>query len=157
MSQQPMPDALKRWFNTPLFKLFQRANVFVYRASGARLGGSMKGVPILLLTVRGRKTGKPHTLPLLYLQDGNDYAVVASKGGWPSHPLWYVNLQAEADVTVEIGRQQLQLTARTANAEERARLWPRLVAMYPAYADYQSWTDRQIPVVILSPRSGSVA
>ncbi|HKP58068.1 MAG TPA: nitroreductase family deazaflavin-dependent oxidoreductase [Polyangiales bacterium] len=152
MSQQAMPEALKRWFNTPLSKLFQRANVFVYKASGAKLGGSMKGAPILLLTVRGRKSGKPHTLPLLYLLDGEDYVLVASKGGWPSHPLWYVNLQANPDVTVQVGRDQRALTARTANQEERARLWPKLVAMYSDYANYQSWTDREIPVVILSPR-----
>ena len=147
-----MPEALKRWFNTPLSKLFQRANVFVYKASGAKLGGSMKGAPILLLTVRGRKSGKPHTLPLLYLLDGEDYVLVASKGGWPSHPLWYVNLQANPDVTVQVGRDQRAMTARTANQEERARLWPKLVAMYSDYANYQSWTDREIPVVILSPR-----
>ena len=148
-----MPEALKRWFTTPLSKIFQRANVFVYKASGAKLGGSMKGAPILLVTVRGRKSGKPHTLPLLYLQDGNDCVLVASKGGWPAHPLWYLNMQANPDVTVQIGREQRAMTARTANQEERTRLWPRLVAMYPDYANYQSWTDRQIPVVILSPRA----
>ena len=152
MSQQSMPEALKRWFNTPLSKLFQRANVLVYKASGAKLGGSMKGAPILLLTVRGRKSGKSVTLPLLYLQDGDDYVLVASKGGWPSHPLWYMNIQADPAVTVQVGRDRRAMTARTANQEERSRLWPKLVAMYADYASYQSWTDRQIPVVILSPR-----
>ena len=113
---------------------------------------SLKGAPILLLTVRGRKSGKPHTLPLLYLQDGEDCVLVASKGGWPSHPLWYLNLQADPNVTVQVGRDRRAMTARTANQEERSRLWPKLVAMYADYASYQSWTDRQIPVVILSPR-----
>ena len=78
--------------------------------------------------------------------------MVASKGGWAQHPLWYLNLQANPNVTIEDRRDKLPMRARTANAEERARLWPRLVAVYGDYANYQSWTDREIPVVILSPR-----
>ena len=74
------------------------------------------------------------------------------EGRWPQHPLWYLNLQANPNVTIEVRREKLPMRARTANAQERAQLWPRLVALYGDYANYQSWTDREIPVVILSPR-----
>ena len=151
MPTQPMPETLKKWFNTPLAKIFQRTNTFVYRVSGGRVGWRIGQAPVLLLTVRGRKSGTPHTVPLLYLQNGSDYAVVASKGGWPKDPIWYLNLQANPDVTVEVKRQKFAMAARTASDEERDRLWPRLVAMYPDYANYQSWTDRKIPVVVLHP------
>jgi deazaflavin-dependent oxidoreductase (nitroreductase family) len=152
MAEREMPADMKRFVGSPLMKLLQRANTVVYRWSGGKLGGSIRGAPVLLLTVTGRKSGKPITTPLIYLRDGSDYALVASKGGWPRHPLWYLNLQANPDAAIEVGREKLRATARTANADERARLWPRLVAIYGDYANYQSWTDREIPVVILSPR-----
>jgi len=152
MAEREMPADMKRFMGSPFMRLFQRANTAVYRLSGGKLGASMRGAPVLLLTVTGRKSGKQHTTPLIYLRDGSDYAVVASKGGWAQHPLWYLNLQANPNVTIEDRRDKLPMRARTANAEERARLWPRLVALYGDYANYQSWTDREIPVVILSPR-----
>lgn len=148
-----MPKALKFALTSPLAKARQNANAFLYRVSGGKLGATLRGAPLLLLTTRGRKTGAPRTVPLTYLEDGPNLVIVASKGGWPEHPLWYKNLQADPNVEVQIGAQTRKLTARTANAEEHARIWPRAVEVSKNYADYQSWTDRQIPLVILSERS----
>ena len=106
----------------------------------------------LLLTTIGRKSGQPRTTPLLYLKDGDNVLLAASKGGMPHHPLWYLNLQANPKVEVEIGSKKIPMVARQASAEEKGRLWPRLVALYPAYAAYQTRTDRDIPVLILTPR-----
>jgi deazaflavin-dependent oxidoreductase (nitroreductase family) len=152
MAQRTMPAGFKFFMNTKLGKIMQDANVWLYRTSGGKLGGTMMGAPILLLTTRGRKTGKQRSTPLIYLDDGPRFAVVASKGGWPSDPLWYQNLKAEPAVEVQVGRDVKAMTARTATPEERDKLWPQLVGIYAAYADYQSWSDRLIPVVVLSPR-----
>lgn len=148
-----MPRGLQFAMRTKVGKLMQDANVWLYRRTQGKLGSTMQGAPLLLLTVRGRKSGKARTLPLIYLDDGRDRVVVASKGGWPDHPLWYKNLQANPGVDVQVGASKSAMVARTANAEERARLWPQLVSLYAPYADYQSWSDREIPVVILSPAS----
>lgn len=146
-----MPRGLQIAMRSKLGKLMQDANVWVYRKTDGKYANKMQGAPLLLLTVRGRKSGNPRTLPLIYLEDGGNQVIVASKGGWPDHPLWYKNLQANPSVEVQVGATKTTRVARTANAEERARLWPRLVALYAAYADYQSWSDREIPVVLLSP------
>lgn len=151
--QRSMPKGLRFFMSTKLGKVMQDANVWLYRASNGKLGATMMGAPLLLLTTRGRRTGKSRVNPLIYLQDGEELAVVASKGGSPDSPLWYRNLQSDPIVQVQIGSDVRTMHARTANAEERARLWPRLVAIYAPYADYQSWTQREIPVVQLSPRA----
>jgi deazaflavin-dependent oxidoreductase (nitroreductase family) len=148
-----MPKALKFAMASPVWKLLQNTNTFIYRLSGGKLAASMRGAPLLLLTTRGKKTGEPRTVPLIYFEDGAQLVVVASKGGWPEHPLWYKNLQADPNVEVQRGGQTRRLSARTANAEEHARLWPRAVELYRDYAEYQSWTERKIPLVILSERS----
>ena len=128
-------------------------NVWAYRASGGRIGGRfLRGAPVCLLTTRGRKTGEPRVAPLLYLADGERVVIVASKGGMSKHPLWYLNLLANPDCEVQIGATKRAMRARTASPEEKAALWPRLVAMYRDYDDYQARTDRDIPVVILEPR-----
>ena len=128
-------------------------NTWIYRASGGRLGAKfLRGAPVFLLVTRGRRSGEPRTAPLLYLRDGENFVVVASKGGMSHHPLWYLNLEADPDCEVELGRDRLPMRARRASAAEKAALWPRLVAMYPDYADYQARTERDIPVVILTPR-----
>jgi deazaflavin-dependent oxidoreductase (nitroreductase family) len=126
-----------------------KLNTKLYRASGGRLGASFKGAPVLLLTTTGRKTGKPRTNPLLYLEDGDAFAIVASVGGAPTHPVWFLNLKANPAVEVQIGTTKEQRHAREATPEERDRLWPRLVAMYGDYAAYQQKTTRTIPVVLL--------
>jgi len=115
----------------------------------ARLGGGTGMVPTLLLTTTGRKSGRELTLPLIFGRSGEDYVVVASKGGAPEHPAWYFNLVANPNVTVQVKADKFSAHAHTANAEERATLWPKMVEIYGPYADYQKKTDRQIPVVVL--------
>jgi deazaflavin-dependent oxidoreductase (nitroreductase family) len=109
-------------------------------------------VPILLLTTKGRRSGQPRTVPVMYVP-GAEPILVASDGGSPSHPAWYLNLQAEPHAEIEIEGQRQVVVARTVTGEEREPLWRRAVALYPAYADYQRRTDRQLPVIVLS-RSG---
>ena len=115
----------------------------------ASLGGGKGMIATLLLTTIGRKSGKTLTLPLIFGQSGAEYVVVASKGGAPAHPAWYLNLQANPEVKVQIKGDKFTARARTANPQERAALWPKMVAIYGPYADYQTKTDREIPVVIL--------
>ena len=115
----------------------------------ATLGGGTGLVPTLLLTTTGRKSGNALTLPLIFGESGADYVVGASKGGAPAHPAWYMNLQANPEVKVQIKGDKFNAHARTANATERAALWPKMVEIYGPYAQYQTKTDRQIPVVIL--------
>jgi F420H(2)-dependent quinone reductase len=132
--------------------LFSRLHVFLYRASGGRIGGRFRRTaPVLLLTTTGRKTGKQRTTPLLYVEDGERYVVVASVGGAPAHPGWYLNLRANPAATIQIGSQKLRVTAETAGPDERARLWALATRMYPAYDAYQAKTSREIPIVLLSP------
>jgi deazaflavin-dependent oxidoreductase (nitroreductase family) len=134
-------------------KVMTKTTTWVYRVSGGRLGGRfLRGAPVMLLTTIGRRSGEPRIAPLIYLEDGDNVVTVASKGGSARHPLWYRNLQANPDVEVQIGADKRDLRARTASAEERDRLWPRLTMIYPDYDDYQARTDRDIPVVILEPR-----
>jgi len=138
---------------SPLIRAVSAANTWVYRFSGGRIGGRFRGgAPVLLLTTVGRKSGQPRTAPLLYLQDGENLVIVASKGGMSHHPVWYLNLEANPDVKVQIGSDRRRMRARRASDEEKAKLWPRLVAMYRDYDDYQARTDRNIPVVVLEPR-----
>lgn len=104
---------------------------------------------MLLLTTVGRRTGKLHTIPLLYLRDGDDLAIVASWGGRDNHPEWYLNLEAEPAVEVQVLGNRMRKSARTASPAERARLWPQVLDAYDGYATYQSRTDREIPIVLL--------
>jgi len=132
--------------------VMSRANTWVFRATGGRLGSRfLGGAPVCLVTMKGRKTGQLRTVPLIYLEDGGEYVIVASKGGMDQHPVWYLNLVANPDAEVEIGSERIAVHARTASREEKERLWPRLVEIYPDYADYQRRTEREIPVVILHP------
>ena len=135
-----------------LVRALGRINVALYRRSGGRILGRVGKAPILLLTTAGRRSGEPRTAPLLFLRDGDRLAVVASFGGHPSHPAWYLNLTANPDVEVEVDRERFAARARTATPEERDRLWPGLVEMYGPYASYQRRTNREIPVVLLEPK-----
>ena len=128
------------------------AHAAMYRATGGRVAGRVMGSPVLLLTTTGRKTGRRRTSPLLYLEDGENMVVVASNGGAPKHPAWWLNLEANPEATVEVGSRKLRVRAEKARGEERRCLWARLVEMYPAYEDYQRRTTREIPVVILRPQ-----
>lgn len=128
-----------------------KANVAVYRRTGGRIGGRFDGAPVLLLHHVGRRTGEPRVTPLLHLPDGDDLVVVASMGGTPKHPAWYLNLMAAPETVAEVGSERRRVVAHTASPEEKARLWPMLVASYPAFRTYQGRTDRDIPVVVLRP------
>ena len=154
MAKQPRPfTKTEERIGSVFVKWMSAANTAVFRASGGRFGAKfLGGAPVFLLITKGRKSGAPRTSPLLYLRDGNDYVIVASKGGMSHDPLWFKNLEANPDAEVEIGSQKILVRARRANDEEKARLWPKLVAMYPDYDGYQARTERNIPVVLLSPR-----
>lgn len=112
-------------------------------------GHIWQGVPTLILTTKGRKTGEDRVLPLIYGEHGDAHVVVASKGGAPEHPAWYLNLRDEPNVRVQVKADKFSATARDATPEERAELWPRMAEIWPAYDDYQAKTDRQIPLVVL--------
>ena len=123
----------------------------VYKLSGGRLRNKMDDLPVLVLEHTGRKSGTVRQAPLLYLEDGEDLVIVASRGGSDATPAWWLNLQAHPQAAVTIGRQKRNVVARLASEEERARLWPELVRGYRHYDVYQSRTERTIPVIILSP------
>jgi len=116
-------------------------------------GYSELHVPSLLLTTAGRKSGEKYVFPLFYGDDGNSYIIVASKGGAPEHPGWYKNLLANPEVEVQVGTKKFKAKARTATGAERERLWEKAVKFWPPYADYAKKTERQIPVVLLDPRT----
>jgi len=116
----------------------------------ASLGGGKGMVPTLLLTTTGRKSGAALTMPLIFGRAGADYIVIASKGGAPAHPAWYLNLQAKPEVQVQVKAEKFTARARTATGDERAKLWAQLVGIYAPYEQYQAKTDRQIPVVVLT-------
>ena len=154
----PRPPGLDSPIVPKVMRLFSQANVWLYQKTDGRIGGKWRigsafprGVPVLLLTTIGRKSGAKRTAPLLYLEDGERVIVVASQGGMPKHPLWYLNLSHNPQVEVQTGSRVRAMRARDATPEERSRYWPRLVAHYRDFATYQSWTDRQIPVVVLEP------
>jgi len=144
-AQEKVADVVIRWMTA--------ANTWVYRATGGKLGGKfLRGAPVCLVTTVGRKSGQKRTVALIYLQDGERVILVASKGGMEHHPQWYLNMEANPEVEVEIGTTVTPMTARRASDEEKAAYWPRLLEVYPDYADYQARTKRNIPVMILSPR-----
>ena len=107
---------------------------------------------MLLLDHVGARTRRRRTTPLVYLEDGRDLVIVASKGGHPRHPAWLHNLRANPETTVQVGAERRRVRARVATPEERARLWPRVVKVWPGYRTYQERTEREIPLVILEPR-----
>ena len=137
----------------PLLNRLIGVHTAVYRASGGRIGHRLPGSPpMLLLDHVGAKSGVERTSPLVYVADGDDVAIVASKGGYPKHPAWFHNLKAHPDTTIQIGTERRAVRARVANPQERARLWPMAVDVYSGYEGYQARAGRQIPIVILEPR-----
>lgn len=152
MSTQNQPDAppLPDWIANHLEEYAadpEKARLF----DASQVGGS-KDTPTLLLTTRGRRTGRILTMPLIYGEFDGSYVVMASKGGAPTHPGWFHNLTAEPDVEIQVGAEKLKVTARVAEGDERARLWEQMAEVYPPYLEYQEKTDRVIPVVVLEPR-----
>jgi deazaflavin-dependent oxidoreductase (nitroreductase family) len=134
--------------------LFGQEHVRRYVETGGEVGHDWQGTKTLLLTTTGRRSGEPRTLPLIYGRSGDDYLVVASKGGADQPPAWYLNLQADPDVEVQVGDERFAATAHTASAEEKPEMWRTMVAEWPDYDNYQRKTDREIPVVVLSRRAG---
>ena len=130
-------------------------NVWLYRRSGGRIGGRMGRAPVLLLHHTGRKSGKHRVTPLLYLADGQQFVIVASKGGAESHPGWYRNLLANPSTTVEIAKERMRVRAREASEGERSTYWPQLLEIYPSYGTYQERTERVLPVVVLETTGSS--
>ncbi|HET8980703.1 MAG TPA: nitroreductase family deazaflavin-dependent oxidoreductase [Solirubrobacteraceae bacterium] len=129
--------------------LFGQAHVKKYRETNGAEGHEWQGATVLILTTTGRRSGEPRSTPLIYGRDGDDYVVVASKGGDEDHPSWYLNLVADPHVEVQVLADRFAARARTATPEEKPRLWQAAVERWPAYADYQRKTSREIPVVIL--------
>jgi len=128
-------------------------HMYLYRATHGLIGHRVPGLPpMLLLDHVGAKSGTKRTAPLLYIRDGDDLVIVASKGGHPKHPAWFHNLRANPDTTVQIGSERRPVHSRVATPEERERLWPTVVAAYGDYARYQRRTGREIPLVILERR-----
>jgi F420H(2)-dependent quinone reductase len=139
----------------PVLRRVMSGHAQIYRLTRGVIGHRFPGIaPMLLLDHVGAKSQTKRTTPLLYIRDGDDVVIVASKGGNPRHPAWYHNLRANPDTTVQIDSRRQQVHARTANAPERARLWPMVVSAYGGYDTYQERTPREIPLVILEPRAG---
>ncbi|GAA4121617.1 nitroreductase family deazaflavin-dependent oxidoreductase [Nocardioides fonticola] len=164
MGRFSLPDDRPQGLDSPatarIIKYGAKAQVWVFRRTNGRIGntwrigaGFRKPVPTLLLDHVGRKSGTRFTTPLLYLDDGDRWIVVASQGGLPKNPQWFHNVVANPDTTIHLkGRRGVPVRARVAEGEERAALWPRLVDLYADFAKYARWTDREIPVVVLEPR-----
>jgi deazaflavin-dependent oxidoreductase (nitroreductase family) len=148
MAEPQAPQKLPDWIQDHLKRYIATdgADGYLWDAS---LGGGQGMIPTLLLTTVGRKSGRELTMPLIFGQSGEDYVIVASKGGAPAHPAWYLNLEADPSVRVQVKADKFAARARTAKGEERAALWAKMVAIYAPYALYQTQTDRQIPVVVL--------
>jgi deazaflavin-dependent oxidoreductase (nitroreductase family) len=126
-----------------------KAHIEDYVASDGRKGHRWRGLPTLLLTTRGRKSGKLRRTALIYGRDGDNYLIVASSGGAAQHPQWYLNLVAHPEAELQVGAAKIAARARTAEPEEKPRLWQTMTAIYPTYDRYQEKTSREIPVVIL--------
>ena len=128
---------------------FNRKIIEEFRANGGETFGPFKGRPLLLLTTTGARSGEQRTTPLVYTRDGDDFVIIASMGGAPKHPLWFINLRANPDATLEIGSEKFAARASIAEGPERDRLYAAQAATMPAFNDYQQKTTRQIPVVVL--------
>ena len=132
------------------YRDFNQALIEDFRANAGKIpSGPFANAPLLLLTTVGAKSGTERTMPLAYTRDGDRYVIVASKGGAPTHPGWYLNLQKDPDVELQVLDEVFPARARTADAEERERLWELVNRQWPDYAGYQTKTDREIPVVVL--------
>ena len=131
--------------------LFGQQHVRRYQETDGEVGYMWNGVPTLLLTTTGRTSGNPTTTPLIFGRDGEDYVIVASQGGAPEHPGWYRNLVKNPEVELQVRADRFRGRARTAEPEERARLWRQMAEIWPSYDDYATRTDREIPVVVVEP------
>lgn len=142
-----MPEAK---YIQPDLSLTGDNHIRAYQETGGETGYLWNGVPTLLLTTTGRRTGEPRTSALIFGRDGDDYLVVASCGGAPKHPAWYLNLKANPEADLQVKTERFPVVARTASQREKPRLWRIMTEFWPNYDLYQSRTERDIPVVILS-------
>jgi deazaflavin-dependent oxidoreductase (nitroreductase family) len=132
--------------------LFGQEHVDRYRATGGQEGHDWQGTQALILTTKGRRSGEPRDAPLIYGRSGDDYLIVASKGGADEPPAWYLNLEAQPEVEVQVHDEVFTAHARTATDEEKPAMWEEMVGHWPAYEQYQEKTERPIPVVVLERR-----
>lgn len=139
------------WEN-PDYSMLNEDHVRRYQETDGEVGYLWNGAPSLLLTTTGRKSGEPRTTPLIFARDGDDYLVVASVGGMPDHPAWYLNLRDDPNAHIQVKGEHLDVVARTATPEEKPRLWQIVNDVWPNYETYQTRTERVIPVVVLTPR-----
>ena len=137
----------------PDLSLLNAEHVRRYRETGGDVGHIWNGATTLLLTTTGRKTGQQHTTPLIYAKSGDDYVIVASKGGAPQHPAWYLNLSKTPTVEIQVRDKVMPATATTVEGSERERLWRAATEIWPNYDQYAERTDRRIPVVKLTPKA----
>jgi deazaflavin-dependent oxidoreductase (nitroreductase family) len=136
-----------------VFKFTNALHRGIFKATNGRVMGKFFGMPVVMLTTKGRKSGQPRTSMLTSpVREGDKVVLVASKGGDPKHPMWFLNLRANPDVEATYGGQKRKMRARVATPEEKQELWPKVVAGYKGYADYQKKTTRDIPLVILEPK-----
>jgi deazaflavin-dependent oxidoreductase (nitroreductase family) len=138
-------------YTQPDLTLVGAEHIRRYRETDGEVGYLWNGVPTLLLTTTGRKSGQPRTIAIIFGRDGDDYLLIASKGGAPNHPEWYLNLQADPEAEIQVKDQHIRVTARTAADEDKPRLWSIMTSIWPNYDAYQTRTDRVIPLVVLSP------
>lgn len=146
----PMRAADRLW---PILNRLMKAHTVAYRATGGLVGHRFPGSPpMLLLDHVGARSGKLRTTPLIYVADGDDFVVIASKGGHPKNPAWFHNLKAYPETTIQVGSKRRAVKARVAEPAERKRLWALAVATYSGYTGYQDRTEREIPLVVLEAR-----
>ena len=138
-------------YRPPDLALIGEEHIRRYRETGGEVGYLWNGAPALLLTTRGRRTGEPRTSALIFGRDGDDYLVVASMGGAPRHPQWYLNISADPHAEVQVRAEHVRVVGRTASVAEKPRRWQIMAGIWPNYDVYQTRTERDIPVVVLSP------
>jgi F420H(2)-dependent quinone reductase len=134
-----------------IFRQFIRLQIFVYRRSGGKRMGRVRGMPILLLTSVGRKTGKQRVTPVMYMRDGNNYVIIAANAGARRNPGWFANLQANPQTTIEVDDMTRTVMTHKASKEEKDRIWPRFVEQAPFLEGYRKKTTRDMPIIILQP------
>jgi deazaflavin-dependent oxidoreductase (nitroreductase family) len=132
--------------------LLGEEHVRLYLETNGEKGYIWNGAPILLLTTQGRKSGQPRTIPIIYTAYGDSYVIIASKGGSPTHPKWYLNVLDDPNIQVQVKADRFDALARTAESPERERIWAQAIKTWPRYDEYQTRTSRVIPVVVLEPK-----
>lgn len=136
-----------------IMRMVMKIHIFLYKRTNGSMSGSMGGSDVLLLTSKGRKTGKTRIVPLLFMMDGSNYIIIASYGGSDHNPAWFHNLRSSKDATIRVKEIDKEVKAIVASKDERNRLWPIITDWSPQYAKYQEKTSREIPVIILSPKT----